>query len=274
MRFSFVIPVIFCICALLLAGCTDQKGESLPVSPAARSPVETVITTPVTTVTLFSPVTGSPLTTPAYGGLTIQATPEKYSPVMSSTVGIRLTPHYDTPAAVVYNWTTNYGYFLSWNSTDGKVTQYNQSIVTQEPDIYWSYSPDEMGKEKPPVTVRLVLQTERLVHGGGEGRGTIAWKDLPITWEGNDTAVIAQAACGIQNCHGMEISCGPNVVEMCTMQYMLGDKCRSLASCQNINGSCTVVKQEGYTKCVSCVEECKRTAGSDPVKAFECESRC
>lgn len=109
---------------------------------------------------------------------------------MSSTVGIRLIPHYDTPAAVVYNWTTNYGYFLSWNATDGKVIQYSQSIVTPDPDIYWSYSPDDMGKEKPPVTIRLILQTERLVHGGSEGRGTIDWNDIHIRWEGNDTAVV------------------------------------------------------------------------------------
>jgi hypothetical protein len=271
MRFSFVIPVIFCILALLLTGCTGQNGGSLPVSPAATSPVETVITTPITSVTQSSPVPGAPLTTPALGGLTIEATPEKYSPIMSSTVGIRLTPHYDTPAAVVYNWTTNYGYFLSWNAPDWKVNQHGENIDTTNETIYWTYSPEDMGKEKPPVTIRLIIKTPPRNHGGN---GTIAWKDIHITWENTDTAVIAQAACGIQNCHGMEISCGPNVVEMCTMQYMLGDKCRSLASCQNINGSCTVVKQEGYSKCVSCVEECIRTAGSDPVKAFECESRC
>ncbi len=202
MRFSIIIPVLLCISVLLLAGCTGQPGGSFPASSPTTSPVQTAITTPATPSPpgigppLGTPATpastGSvtPLTTPAHGGLTIEATPEKYSPVMSSTVGIRLTPHYDTTVAVVYNWTTNYGYFLSWNSTDGKVIQSNQSIVTLNPDIYWSYSPDEMGKEKPPVTIRLVLQTERLIHGGSEGRGTIDWKDIHIRWEGNDTAVV------------------------------------------------------------------------------------
>jgi hypothetical protein len=204
MRLSFVIPVILCIFVLLLAGCTDQTGGSLPISPTTTSPAQTVIATPVTSVTPSPPVTGppfitpatlsstesgTPLTTPARGGLTIQATPENYSPFMSSTVGIRLTPHYDTTAAVIYNWTTSYGFFLTWNATDGKVTQYNQSVLTTDPSIYWSYSPEEMGKEKPPVTIRLVLQMERLIHGGGGGRGTIDWKDIHITWEGNDTAV-------------------------------------------------------------------------------------
>ncbi len=58
------------------------------------------------------------------------------------------------------------------------------------PTLHGSYSPDEKSKEKPPVTIRLVLQTERLIHGGSEGRGTIDWKDIHIRWEGNDTAVV------------------------------------------------------------------------------------
>ena len=109
---------------------------------------------------------------------------------MSSTVGIRLTPQYETSAAVVYNWTTDYGYFVSWNATDGKVTLLGRSVETMDPFIYWSYSPDDMGMEKPPVTVRLIIQMARLVHGGGEGRGTIAWKDIHITWEDTDMAVV------------------------------------------------------------------------------------
>jgi hypothetical protein len=172
---------------------------------------------------------------------------------------------------VVYSWNTSYGHFISWNAPDWKVIRHNETVDTTNQTIYWTYSPEDMGKEKPPVTIRLIVQTPPRVHGGS---GTIAWKDIQINWENIDTAVIARTGCGIQNCHGMEISCGPNIVEMCTMEYTLGDKCRNLASCQNINGTCTVVKQEGYSTCVSCVEQCNRTAGGDPTKAYECESRC
>ena len=90
-----------------------------------------------------------------------------------------------------------------WNAPDWKVTRHNETVDTTNQTIYWTYSPDEMGKEKPPVTVRLIIKRPPRDHGGN---GTIAWKDLPINWENTDTAVVAQAACGIQNCHGMEMS--------------------------------------------------------------------
>lgn len=108
---------------------------------------------------------------------------------MSSTVGIRLSTGYNASVPVVYNWTTDYGYFVSWKAPDYLVVIHGQNIETADPYIYWSYPPEEMGKEKPPVTVRLIIETERLIHGGTEGRGTIAGKDFRIGWDGNDTAV-------------------------------------------------------------------------------------
>lgn len=53
-----------------------------------------------------------------------------------------------------------------------------------------TYPPEDMGKEKSPVTVRLVIESERLIHGGSGGRGTLAWEEIHIGWEGNDTAVV------------------------------------------------------------------------------------
>lgn len=270
MRSFIVLMGILLVIAILFTGCTTEKPGGTPIpTPVDTFPITTPPTTPVT-----PPVTGTavPLITPAMGDITIKVSPEKYSPLMSSTVGIGLTPLYTgSRQDVVYSWNTSFGHFGGWNAPDWNVSQHGNSFDTTNETIYWTYSPEDMGKEKPPVTVRLIVKTPPRTHGGSR---TLAWKDLHINWENTDTAVIEQAACGIQNCHGMEISCGPDVVEMCTMDYQLGDKCRSLASCQNINGSCTVIKQEGYTKCVSCVEECNRTAGNDPVKAFDCESRC
>ena len=266
MRPSITLAGIIIIIAVLFTGCTSEKsgGPSLPAA------IDT-LTPPATPVTPSVPGTGVPLITPGVADMSIQASPLKYSPIMSSTVGIGLTPQYNGTGPVVYSWNASYGNFVGWSATDSHITQYNNQIDTTDPTIYWSYSPDDMGKEKPPVTIRLTVLTPPRAHGGN---GTIAWKDLHISWEQNDTAVVSQKPCGIQNCHGMEISCGPDVAEICTMEYQLGDKCRSLASCQNINGSCTVVRQEGYARCASCVEACNKTAGGNTSFAFECESRC
>ncbi len=110
-------------------------------------------------------------------------------PVMSSTVGIRLTPH-----LILRSRSSTTGQRITGISSPGTPPtgrSYNLPEYRYPESRYlWSYSPDEMGKEKPPVTIRLVLQTERLIHGGSEGRGTIDWKDIHIRWEGNDTAVV------------------------------------------------------------------------------------
>lgn len=108
---------------------------------------------------------------------------------MSSTVGIGLTPIYTGSVDVVYSWNTSYGYFISWNAPDGKVNQLGDTVETTNETIYWSYPHDDMGKEKPPVTVRLIIKRPPRVHGGS---GTIAWKDIHIDWENTDTAVIEQ----------------------------------------------------------------------------------
>ena len=174
MRPSFPIACSLIIVSLLCAGCTSPTGDK----PLA-------VTVPGTPA---FPAMGTTIA-PGHPDILIQATPERYSPIMSSAVGIRLSTDYNPSVPAVYNWTTDYGYFISWKAPDYRVLMHGQNIETAEPYIYWSYLPEEMGKEKPPVKVRLVIETERLIHGGSEGRGIIAWKDIRIGWEGNDTAV-------------------------------------------------------------------------------------
>lgn len=171
------------IICILVAGCTILSPQATaPPSVPGTSPG--VTTTPATSSV---PATGISLITPGPVNLSIRASPERYIPLMSSTVGIGLTPQYAGSGPVVYSWNASYGYFVGWNAPDFKVIQYNSSVETTEPTIYWSYSPDDMGKEKPTVTIRLVVKTPPRIHGGN---ATIAVKDLHITWEDTDTALI------------------------------------------------------------------------------------
>ncbi len=174
MRFSFPLAISMVIIALLFAGCTLQVGETPP---------------PVTTPATPAPSVAGTTVAPGYPDISIEATPGRYSPLMSSTVGIRLSTGYNASVPVVYNWTADYGYFVTWNAPDYRVGIDGRNIVTEQPSVYWSYPPEDMGKEKPPVTIRLVIETERLIHGGSGGRGTIAWKEIRIGWEENDTAL-------------------------------------------------------------------------------------
>jgi hypothetical protein len=188
MKPSILLPGILLILAILVIGCTSENPGTITPGPSTPSPSGSPPTTPATTVVTG---TGVPLTTPGIVDISILAKPVKYSPLMSSTVGIGLTPVYNGTGQVVYSWNTSYGYFIGWNAPDWKVDRHSQSIDTTNQTIYWSYSPDDMGKEKPPVTIRLIVKTPPRDHGGN---GTIAWKDLHLTWENNDTAVVIQTA--------------------------------------------------------------------------------
>ena len=85
---------------------------------------------------------------------------------------------------------------------------------------------------------------------------------------------IVSKECGIENCHGLEISCGPDIPEACDLEYVFGDRCRQYASCQVINGECQLVVGKKFDQCKACVEKCLRDFESDTIKQFECESEC
>ena len=80
--------------------------------------------------------------------------------------------------------------------------------------------------------------------------------------------------CGIENCHGLNITCGPNVPETCDLMYRVGDNCRQYASCQKTNGQCQLVKTKKFDECKSCVGKCEQNFKNDPINFFQCENKC
>ena len=80
--------------------------------------------------------------------------------------------------------------------------------------------------------------------------------------------------CGIENCHGLDITCGPNVPDACTMIYMAGDNCRQFVSCRTINGQCKLEATPKFESCKSCVEKCELDYKDSQIGFFECESKC
>jgi len=80
--------------------------------------------------------------------------------------------------------------------------------------------------------------------------------------------------CGIENCHGLDITCGPNVADVCTEIYMAGDNCRRYANCQTIDGQCVLEKTPKFDSCKSCVEKCGIDYKDNQIEFFQCESKC
>ncbi|MFA5776320.1 MAG: hypothetical protein WC988_02095 [Patescibacteria group bacterium] len=80
--------------------------------------------------------------------------------------------------------------------------------------------------------------------------------------------------CGMQNCHGMDITCGSNVPQACDYMYKAGDNCRQFASCQTMNDQCILTRAPKFDSCKSCVEKCQQDSQDDQIKFFQCESKC
>ncbi len=116
--------------------------------------------------------------------ITIQTDIDAYIPLMSSAVGIGLIPAYELerpPETVQLRWSTNYGYFVAWDSPDFKVNLLGTEVINNGQKIYWSYDPGEMGMKKPLVEISLQ------VEDAGSGQ-TLAEARLKIGWEDKDTA--------------------------------------------------------------------------------------
>lgn len=80
--------------------------------------------------------------------------------------------------------------------------------------------------------------------------------------------------CGIESCHGLDITCGPNVPEACTMMYMAGDNCRQFVNCAIIDNQCQLSASPKFDNCKNCVQKCEQAFKNDQIKFFECESGC
>jgi len=99
-------------------------------------------------------------------------------------------------------------------------------------------------------------------------------KSTPVPTTSLPAVTPDASACGITTCHGLDLACGANAPQVCTMEYRLGDKCRQYARCDSSGGSCTLVTDPQFTACKSCVEQCAAKSGSNGQAAFECEATC
>jgi len=84
---------------------------------------------------------------------------------------------------------------------------------------------------------------------------------------------IPDSACGIENCHGMQINCSTSPAENCTEEYQIGDKCRKYAKCEMQEGKCVFVNSAEFNSCVMCVNQCIDLY-NDPLNQFTCEANC
>jgi hypothetical protein len=137
-------------------------GCMAPASPGT-------LPTPLPTPTIVVPLT-----------LQINATPIRYNPAMSSTIGIRLTPVITSgiiPTDARFAWETNLGTFYHWGPPDFKVIELGPAYTGTVDPVYWSYFSEHGEKERRPVTITLTVlepSTDEILANVSLG---IGWED-------------------------------------------------------------------------------------------------
>ena len=111
------------------------------------------------------------------------------------------------------------------------------------------------------------------------GLSLFIWNNYQIQIQESPTKPIKlppqlSGKCGIESCHGLDITCDPNVPEVCDLMYAASDGCRQYASCQVIDNKCQLIKTQKFNDCKTCVEKCSEDFKDDSMKSFECESKC
>jgi hypothetical protein len=107
----------------------------------------------------------------------INASPQRYSPMMSSTPGIGLLP--DTygfgVADARYEWNASYGQFLGWSVPGYQVSEKGASVANDGEKIYWSfYTMPPLPQD--PVIISLTAKDKKTGAVLGSSRMTLGWQ--------------------------------------------------------------------------------------------------
>jgi len=149
-----------------IAGCLFLASENTPTVPSTCSADAGIC--PVT-------ITRS---------VRIDAAPQMYSPLMSSTPGIRLTPNVSgfNPADAEFTWNASYGEFLDWSSPNYTISRLLQPVINHGEKVYWSFT-DVPASTRDPVIISV---TARDLPSGQ----ILGSSNLTLGWEGNFTVTV------------------------------------------------------------------------------------
>jgi hypothetical protein len=119
--------------------------------------------------------------------VTLEASPQRYSPMMSSTPGIGLTPVVTGFNAndATFEWNATFGRFLMWDAPDYKVHDIGNPAATDNRTIYWTFT-DKPASTKDPVTITV---TARDMTRQGAVLGTSA---VILNWDGDYAVYVGE----------------------------------------------------------------------------------
>ena len=147
---------------IITAGCVDSAPKKSPDVSVSTCSVDTGV----------CPV-------PVPGTVRIDASPQMYSPTMSSTIGIGLTPNISgfKTADAQFEWNSTYGQFLDWSAPNYTVTRLSQPLVNHGEKIFWSFT-DGPASPLVPVIITVTARDVQSQKVLGTSRLTLGWKDI------------------------------------------------------------------------------------------------
>ena len=131
----------------------------------------------------------------------LEASPQRYSPMMSSTPGIGLTPTVtgflaaDTNVegnatdfawnAINFEWNATFGRFLRWDAPDYKVHDIGNPVATDGRTIYWTFT-DKPASTREPVTITVTARD--MTRQGA----VLATSTLTLNWDGDYAVYVGE----------------------------------------------------------------------------------
>jgi len=158
--------VIMVTALLVSAGCVSpaQKNTTVVVSPVCSSDAG------VCPVAIASAVR-------------IEASPQTYTPLMSSTPGIGLTPNVTGfwSGDAEFTWNASYGQFFDWSPPNYTISGRSSSIANHGEKVYWSFT-DSPATTSDPVIISVTARDPRSGRILGSSDLTLVWvENLTVT---------------------------------------------------------------------------------------------
>ncbi|MCX6691214.1 MAG: hypothetical protein NTW33_03965, partial [Methanoregula sp.] len=130
----------------------------------------------------------------------LETSPQRYSPMMSSTPGIGFTPNVTGFKAadanfagnstdfewnaINFEWNATFGTFLTWDAPDYKVHQIGNPVANNGRKVYWTFT-EKPASTKDPVTITVTARD--MTRRGA----VLASSTVTLSWDG-DYAVYVQ----------------------------------------------------------------------------------
>jgi len=109
----------------------------------------------------------------------LEASPQQYSPMMSSTPGIGFTPKVTgfKAADATFEWNATSGTFLTWDAPDYNVHQIGNPVATDGRTIYWTFTEKPASTKDPVVITVTARDMTRRGAVLGSSTVTLSWDE-------------------------------------------------------------------------------------------------